>query len=554
MSWEEVRQLRQEKKYAEAWALGQSLLEADPRDFRTRSQLEWVCHGRMKSLVGTIKADLKAGSRPEPAHLRQVDAVLNDFSSLPRVEVPGMACSVILQALAAIAPHVSQFGAFVRWVRDDGLRAEDWKPNNFNGKTYASIATLVARGLAKWVRAHAPEDSDFVADAVRWLRLAREHAGPHSEWIDWDLALMLRLQGDHEAAARCLSTVLKSKRNEFWAWAEAGRLYAKEQPELARACFCRALSCPAEEGFTVNVHVDLAALLAELEEFPQASRETAVAIGIRERLGWKIPAELQGLIDSNWYDPDAPGAVEPKEFYVQYASEALVLCFDEVETVSGSYLGTIIPQPESPPLGWKPRPLPRFAAQDRTGMAWSVVGPGMKVRHLSPGTSVTLVRGLQDGRETIVQVVPRVDGTPWDCLNIKHGLAWGSSEKDGALRAFLDRDHPSIKIHASAAGANQHFKPGEPLLLRVVTNPKRKQFEVAAVERAELRDHPDIQPFSGRLQRHARGFAFVDDIFIAPLLLQSLPVDADSATGLAVYGRKPKSEDYGWSAATIQST
>lgn len=549
MSWQKVQGLRQAGELDQAWKLGSSILEHDPRDFRTRSQLEWVCHARMKALVASIKSDLKAGNRPETADLRQVDEVLRDFSSLPSVEVPGMACSMILQSLAGIAPHFPEYGLFVRWVRDDGLRLEDWKPNQFNGKTYPSIAASVARGLAKWARVHALDDAGCIDEAVHWLRLAREQAGSQTEWLDWDLAVMLRMQGDHEAAARALANVLKAKRNEFWVWAEAGRLYAKEQPELARACYCRALSCPADEGFTVNVHVELAALLAELEEYAQASRETAVAIDIRERQGWKFPPELQALIDSPWYDPDAADAVDPKQFYAQHAPDALVLCFDEVQVVPGTYLGTLIPKSDNPPPGLKARPLPRFAVRDEQGKPWSIVGPGMKVRNLAPGAPVTLVKGVQqDGRDAIVQMVPRPEGKPWDCLDEQAAIALGRSGKDDALRAFVDRDNGAVKIQPSVLAPGQDFASGEPLLLRVATNPKRNQLDVAAVERGQLREHPDIQPFSGRLRRNPKGFAFVDDIFVSPPLVEALPAEAESVAGLAVYGRKPKSEEYGWSA------
>lgn len=536
----------------EASALGQSILEKDPMDFKTRSQLEWVCHDRLKLLVASVKSALQAGGRPDERDLRKIDDTLREFSNLPGVQIPGMACSKILQTLSSIAPHFPQFGLFVRWVRDDGLRPEDWKPNEYNGKTYPAIAALVARGFAKWVRAHAADDPGQVLDAVRWLQLARQHDGPNPEWLDWDLALMLRLQGDHTAAASCLATVLKSKRNEFWVWAEAGRLYASEQPELARACFCRALSCPAEDGFTVNVHVDLAALLAELEEFAQASRETAAAIAIRESRGWKIPTELQALIDSPWYDPDASAAVEPKAFYARHAAEALVLCFDDVEMVPGTYLGTILPKHSAPPPGWKPRPLPRFAVRDSAGKVWSLVGPGMRVRHLSPGDPVSLVRGTLDGRQTIVQVAPRADGSAWDCLDTSPGIFLGASGKDAVPHVFVDRDNGFVKVGKSAAEHMGCLQPGDSVKLRLAFNPKHDRVDVVTVEPGQWTSHPDIQQFSGSLKRHPNGFAFVEDIFVAPPLLNSLPADAERASGIAVYGRKPKRDDYGWSAVTVR--
>lgn len=552
MSWEEVQKLSKAGRLDEAWKRGHELLEQNPRDFKTRSQLEWVCYYRLKAAIATIREDLKAGGRADQQDLRTIDSALHDFSTLPDVQVPGMACSMILKVLSGVSAHFPKFGLFVRWVRDDGLRLEDWKPNSFQGKSYSSVASSVARGLAKWVRVHAADDTEWIDESIHWLRLARAHPGPDDEWTDWQLALMLRMRGDHEGAATALAAVLKAKRNEFWAWAEAGRLYASDQPELARACFCRALTCPATDGFKINVYVDLAVVLAELGDYPQASRETLTAIEIREREGWKIPQELQDLIDSPWYDPEAPGAEESKAFYARYAAEALVLCFDNVKTGPGTYLGTIIPKAENPPPGWKPRPLPRFAVRDEQGKSLSLVAPGMKIRNLEPGAPVTIVRGLQDdGRETIAQVVPRAAGTPWDCLDARGGILLGAA-RDGAPRVFIDRDNSSIKLPDSAAGSLKALAPGDPVILRVATNPKRGRLDVAMAEPGELVEHPDIQSFSGRMRRNPMGFAFVDDIFVSPPLVEALPAEAESVTGIAVYARKPKSEDYGWSAVTVR--
>jgi len=94
------------------------------------------------------------------------------------------------------------------------------------------------------------------------------------------MAILLRQMGDFQGAAELLASVIKTKRNEFWVWAEAGRLYQLEQPELALACFCRALECPAEPKFLVRAHRELAELLAEQEEYAQASREVAMSIDV----------------------------------------------------------------------------------------------------------------------------------------------------------------------------------------------------------------------------------------------------------------------------------
>src|SRR5690606_29412409 len=151
-----------------------------------------------------------------------------------------------------------------------GLRSEDWQSNEYQGSRYPSLAMKIARALCKWVKAHPDASNKQMAMTLEWAeRVRRTAKGDDALWLTWDMAILLRQMGDFHRAAELLAGVIKAKRNEFWVWAEAGRLYQSDQPELALACFCRALECPAEPKFLIRAHRELAELLAEQEEFAQ---------------------------------------------------------------------------------------------------------------------------------------------------------------------------------------------------------------------------------------------------------------------------------------------
>lgn len=193
-----------------------------------------------------------------------------------------------------------------------------------------------------------------------------------------------------------LASVIKAKRSEFWVWAEAGRLYRSEQPDLALACFCRALECQAEPKFMGRTHRDLAELLAEQGDYAQASREVSVALEIRQAQGWRLSPEMQELMNSPWYDPAATGSMAAKDFYAAHSSEALALCFDNVETQSATYLGSFSPEQQNTPQpGRKPRKLFRFAVKDARGNALSLISPGMKQLKSEVGAPLTVGRHRQ---------------------------------------------------------------------------------------------------------------------------------------------------------------
>lgn len=351
MTWEDVRELRKSERYQEAINRGIQELADDPDDFKLRTQIDWAFYGLVKKLISTVDAKLKASQPVPKPTINQIYKELLRFAKQPKRR-PDNALSNIIRELCKIAPHFLSFPKFMRWVGINGLGAEDWKYTQRDEKRFQPIAFKVARALAKCVKAFPDATTEDIALALEWIELIRPVAeGDDTLWLDWDKIFLLRRIHRHAEATGILGSVIKAKRNEFWVWAEAARLYAEDQPELALACACRALECGSDPKFTVNVHREIAQMLAERGDFSQASRELITAINIRQEQGWGIDKELQELISSSWYDPSAFDAENPRDFYARHSQKALALCFDSVEVKHATYLGVIVPHQsrESPP-------------------------------------------------------------------------------------------------------------------------------------------------------------------------------------------------------------
>lgn len=552
MNWEEVQRLRRSGHYREAIVLGLKLKEKDDSP-SLRRHLGWAYYDLIKEQVRNIKSRLDANQRVFDDQQQALMQSLIDYAQHVSNK-PDFSLSNIVREVSRIGAHLNEFPNFIHWVKIDGLGPEDWRYNKRDEREYQPVALGVARELAKWCKGHPEAEPSRLNLALEWVERVRQIVQDDDAlWIEWDRVYLLRRRGDLDKAASCLSHVLKAKRNDFWVWAEAARINLHENPDLALACFCRALTCQSEDKFIVNVHVELAELLAEREDYAQASREIDQAVAIRERQGWRIPTNLQTLIDTVWYEPGALAACDPRAFYTAHAPNALVLCFEKVKTVAGTYLGTIILKSENPPPDRKPRPLPRFAVMEQPDKPLSLVGPGIRVDHLKPGEPVWLVEGIQEGGQaSIVQVATRPDGKPWDCTDERQGIV-KKIEEDNVMQVFLDRQDSSVKVREPALAALEGLQPGDGLRLRVATNPKRQRLDIAWAEPGPMPSHPDIQPFAGLLRRNPKGFGFVDNIFISPPLVENLPEEVSHVTGIAVYSRKPKSEDYGWSAVNLRS-
>ena len=559
MSAKEINALRKNEKYAEAKELAYSLLERNPKDFRARSELEWTIYFELKPTLAKAKDAVKADKRPHPSDLQRIDEALSEFTKIPP-ERPGMACSVILGQLCALASDYRRFSAFVKWVGETGLREEDWQATASGGGTWPPLVVQIARALAKWVKTHADANEDHLEQALRWLLAAVPVAtGDDSLWLAWDRAIVLRRLGRHAEAAEALSDVIKAKRNEFWVWAEAGRLYREDDPDLALSCFCRALECPADAEFLIKVRRELAELLSERGEHAQASLEISAVARVRTEKGWAIGAELQALMDEPWYETEPKGATDQKKYYAEHSNGALALCFDSVETKAATYLGLLtLPVTGTTASDRKPRPRTRFAILEDEGRSLSLLGPYLRKTPWAQGQPLWLLVGKQSGQSqgAIIQVMNRPEGVEWDCTLSGDGVVTREVSPERSVQVFAGRklglvnaDRMAVSKHSLVLGASVQFELAE--------NPKNERMEAFSVKPVQMLSEDvkqDIKQVRGQLKRAQKGdFAFVDDVFVSPPLMKNISPEVAEVQVLAVYAWNQKKEKYTWIAASVTS-
>lgn len=554
MTWADVQALRKSGRFKEAVDLGLQELAVDPDDVNLRRQIDWAFYDLVKNYVSSIVSKLEGGQPAPNADVNQIHQALRRYARLPKRR-PDNALSNILRELSKIAPHFPFFPGFIRWVGFDGLGAKDWQYNQLDKKRLPPIALGIARGLAKWMKAFPNAAQEEIDLALEWIDRVRPVAeGDDALWMDWDRVCLLRRVHRHAEAARILGPVIKAKRNEFWVWAEAARLYAEDQPDLALACACRALECGSEPKFTVNFHRELAQMLADRGEFAQASSEVATAITLRQEQGWGIDKELQNLINSSWYDPSAQGAEKASTFYARHSQDALVLCFDSVEVKPATYLGTFSPkQQKNAPPGQKSRPLFRFAIRESNGASVSIVGLGVRCRNIQIGDPVTLVLGRQrdSDRDAIVQVSVRPDGASWDCTDSGMGLITREASDEMRAKVFVDRSL-EVEINDGAWGGSHSPKLGEGVRFRVTQNRKTGRKDLFTVEPGPRPD-VDVKVITGRLKRNPKGFAFVDGAYVPPFLVETILPEVETVVAVLVYAKRPKEDRYGWRAVSCVS-
>lgn len=510
-------------------------------DFKVLIQVNWAYYGLIKQQVTQALHQ----SQPPASLIQRIYDIARAYAKLPNRHADS-SLSNILRELGKISSYSPDYLKFVYWVlRINGIQDSDWQATEFQGKRYSPLVCTMARSLAKWANSFPqyskPED---LVHIVAWLENTRLVAeGDDVLWLDWDRVKLLKNLGKHTEAAQVLASVLKAKRNEFWVWQEAGRLYTQEQPDLARACYCRALECKAKPEFTVNVHTELALLLAEQGDTNWAIAEILAVLDIRQKQNWKIGEDLQKIMSESWYNPmvELPNRVS---LYAQYSPEALKLCFDNIHEQPASFAGVLELQPDN-----KAKHLAKFIVQTQNNKAISILSTDNKtVSNWKPGVPAMLTLGSASNTQNIiVHIAPRMDGALWDCTQQLFGLV--QDVQEDCFWVFLNRNKQMKIFLKNWQGERPHV--GTYVQLFTAVNPKKDRIEVLLAKACKQREMNDVKVASGSLRHHEKGFAFLEDIFIPPHLLSEIVSDVQKVEVIAVYAKNPKKLEYGWRAVFL---
>lgn len=551
---EHIKALRKAGNFQAAIERGKAYIN----DFYVLIQINWAYYGLIKQQVAEIIAKLEQAP-PNYAKIKQIYDTAREYAKLPNRRADS-SLSNILRELTKLSAYSPDYLNFIYWVvRIDGIQDDDWQAGEYQGKQFSPLVCSIARGLAKWVSHFSQQaTSADVEHIIGWLENTRSVAvGDDVLWLDWDRVKLLKQLGKHQEAAQTLGYLLKNKNKEFWLWQKAGQLYASEQPDLAKACFCQALQCCQKPEFSVNVHIDLAQLLAEQNETAWANGEVLQTRNIREQHGWKIGDALQKLLDADWYSPE--NALSNEELikqYQQYAPEALVLCFDDVQEYDANFDTVFtLPLPADAPKNKNPKKLAKFIFRpNEKGKAISIVGTETKeVAYFQSGTPVCLLIGkAANGRQTILHISSRENGQLWDCADKRNGVV--ENLKNNKIGIFFNRN----SYVSASMGAWQGDLPniGDNVLAYTAYNQKKETQEIllAQAQIDVFLKNEDIKIISGCLKRHEKGFAFVEDVFVAPYLLQDFDDESELQVEIiAIYSKNPKKSEFSWRAIKIKT-
>ncbi|MFN8468820.1 MAG: hypothetical protein U0X20_24895 [Caldilineaceae bacterium] len=542
--WRQIKELRDAGRCQEALTLGTELRAQEPNDFRLKSQIEWSYYCLARQAVQEIEQSLDQTTPIRRADIESLHTSLREYARL-KPKKPEMVLSNLLHQLSKVGRHLDWYLEFLAWCGDEPFRPEDLKSSVYNDHAIPSWALSTAREAAAWIKAR-PQASD--EQVTKTLLLAQNVydrcEDKDKTWLEWDLAHLLRRAGQVQPAAEFLVRVLKQKRTDYWVWAEAARLYCEEQPDLALACYCQALKLGAEPEKLVKVHRELAELLADMGNSAQASDELALVGKIYDQNGWRLKPEIVGLMQTDWYDPTLP-AQEPAKFYADHADEALTLCFDEVRELPATYLGMTEPRDDK-------KPRPRFAVTLADSPVSMLGRRGARLLHSLPaGSPVSLLIGIEGQRTDILDVLPRADGTAWDCTTSREGVISWCAGADSFMKVYCARDD-ELRVPLKVWLDSAQPAPGKGVRLHGALNPANSRFDVACAQPIDRPIAADIGLFQGQLQRKDSGIGFVNNVFVPLYLLDEQIQNGAECEVVAVQSFDNKKQVHNWRAVALR--
>lgn len=338
MSFKEVSALRKEGKLEEALALATQDLEGDPENVWNKRAISWVYYDFLKhdAEQDHLEACVEHLEKIKDLNLSEEEDMLFDqvawkvgkviytlgkaeqvdyeianriFDCIQRFHFtkPSAGYSFLLKAFLKLNKDWNRFIGFCDWWNLDNFQAEDYLPEEFDGKRMMPLAeqayVAYSRKLVAQLKVPFSSSRDALKQKIIEFLPRLDHiteAHPEYQYPAYYKAKLLIGTGDQDNVLSAFIPFARQKRNDFWVWDLLADHFQSDR-EKRFACLCKALSLNSPEEYLGKVRQKFIQELINKENYPAARLEIDQLLQVREDKGWKIPGKVQSWISSEWY-------------------------------------------------------------------------------------------------------------------------------------------------------------------------------------------------------------------------------------------------------------
>ena len=300
MDSKEIFALRRAGKSAEALEAARASLLGHENDLWFLRAYAWAIYDQAKKIV----EDHEQKRLSDSAMGHRISPYMREFSQIGAPLRGDTAFSQMLRLAGKVSRHWPDFLAFAQWAGIDGFEAEDLAPFvTEDGRRVDSLQRRFVRAVAREAASAAAEGRGD-SDPVRWALTILAQAlaeDPNDQWLNYYQSKIDLSEDRFRDAVRRLVPILRRQSRAAWPWALLGEILEKTQPAKAVVCYVHATELARDEQEVARVRIRLAELLAAQERFDEAAFQAHLAARYREEHGFKTPAELSRLLQSDWY-------------------------------------------------------------------------------------------------------------------------------------------------------------------------------------------------------------------------------------------------------------
>ena len=250
-------------------------------------------------------------AKVECLHSGMVVHALNEYMRLRPSPLASTLHSTLLTAILRSRKALPSLLSVLRWWNVDKLQENDWEPyRSAQGKTIACVAERLAGAVFKQVRAM-PRELPIDEWIIPFVETVYRKCS-RSAYAAYYYGALLAREGRGDEGRIALISLVKRKRNDFWAWCALAETVNSTKDKLV--LLSRAFMCPyRDESLRVSLYESLAEAMVAEGCFVEARVMLDRAVAIRESKEWKLSSSIQCLCRQEWY-ASAVGNVNVRTF------------------------------------------------------------------------------------------------------------------------------------------------------------------------------------------------------------------------------------------------
>lgn len=531
----EAKALSKNGRHAEAAAIYRKVWANGAADQETKTSFGWELYRHAKELMAGENLNLGAVKRN-----------LSDYLKLD-LDKPSLLHSCVLQLAAKLAGQDKlSMLSFSRQWNFKYLRPEDFERYRAeDGKEYPSLAEKVIQHAGK--EAAASEYGEEQAYMLPFIDLAIERF-PDNVFLKLNKAKVLLALGRHHEALAFGIAVTKAKSNDYWAWGLLGEIVSQRDPDASLGCYCKALTCPAEDKFTGKIRLEVAKRMLEANDYAGAKHEVEAIVRAKEQEGYKIPDAVTSIAAQDWF-AGVQAKASNRDYYRLHAKAAEALLFNDLPWIDACLGETfVVPGRENKPkrkVFLKTGSIPSEVSIAESKVARMSLAAGDAVR----------VKGEFDENQrfNLFVLERRAGAIAWDIAPEILGVVNQVNEDKQVIRYIVSRE---INGEIPMSVLPCAFAEGDAIEVQLVRYVSKRgpQYRVLAAKASEKVPGDLLRKDFIEVVRVSNGMGFTpSEIFIPPPLVERCEIaDGQEVSGTAVQVFNMKRACWGWKAVSIQ--